>query len=262
MRELKLQLTTRWRFCCYSLHMVGFFYEACVGLIHSSIYVIDYFCNKNNNNNKNVWEWCYSVMIQAARRKKIIFHLIFKAKSEYYNIIIIIINTLRSRCSIGLSFMPIFASRHVSPFSPIAPPSMSGSLSLLRSPCEFPSRAVLAKFPSGLLSGYRTFYLQCSTGWCHTSCCSCSRRHILAAWLTDPSSFSPVHFPRPRSDYKGQGEPPLKAHQQSWLPLEVYCRACCLPTVELFYSILDLSGGNGTRPDVQLVFTGFFFKMR
>lgn len=62
--------------------------------------------------------------------KKIIFHLIFKAKSEYYNIIIIIINTLRSRCSIGLSFMPIFASRHVSPFSPIAPPSMSGSLSL------------------------------------------------------------------------------------------------------------------------------------
>lgn len=53
-----------------------------------------------------------------------------------------------------------FASRHVSPFSSIVPPSVSGSLSLLRFPCEFRSRAVLAKFLSGILSVYRTFVQQ------------------------------------------------------------------------------------------------------
>lgn len=154
-----------------------------------------------------------------------------------------------------------FASRHVSPLTSNNFLRLHPCLGLrvLCFPCEFHS---LTTCLLGLLSVYRTFYLTCSTGQCHTSCCSCSHHHILAAWLTDPSSSSPVLFLRPISDYKGQGEPPLKPHQQPWLPLVVYCRACCLQTVELFYSILDLSGCNGTRPDVQLVFTGFFFKKR
>ena len=150
-----------------------------------------------------------------------------------------------------------FASRHVSPFSSIVPPSVSGSLSLTLS--------LWVSFTGclGQISFWTPQCVQdiCSTGWCHSSFCSCSRRHIQAAWLTDPFSSSPVLFPRPTSDYKSHGEPPLKPHQQPWLPLVVNCGACCLPTVELFYSILDLSGCNGTRPDVQLVFTGFFLKM-